>query len=121
MLPDKKRPLTSERSPERPCLEHITSTSPEYFEPCNHGFQLQYHLLARRDNNGARDLALRWPVPQTELSNLLALSPDLTPWQEITPIQMWQQIKSHSGFEACAAASFRELVSQLSKSTQCYG
>ncbi|KEQ68274.1 hypothetical protein M436DRAFT_68263 [Aureobasidium namibiae CBS 147.97] len=106
---------------EQPCFEHITSISPDYFEPCNHSFQLQYHLLAHKNDSLTDEPYSNWRVPQTELNSLLALSPDRTPWQEVTPVQMWQQIKSHSGFQTCDEARFRGLGLQLSRLIRCYG
>ena len=106
---------------EQPCFDHITSVSPDYFEPCNHSFQLQYHLLAHKNEHLSDESLSNWRVPQTELDSLLALSPDLTPWQEITPVQMWQQIKSHPGFQTCDEARFRGLGLQLSRLIRCYG
>jgi len=106
---------------EQPCFDHITSISADYLEPCNHSFQLQYHLLSHRNEDLTDESSSNWHVPQTELDSLLALSPDLTPWQELTPVQMWQQIRSHPGFQACDEARFRGLGLQLSRLIQCYG
>jgi hypothetical protein len=62
-----------------------------------------------------------WETPTLGLEKLLSLAANFELEDELTPVQAWQQIRSHPEFGAMEVRKLRDLVGELSRGVKCYG
>lgn len=62
-----------------------------------------------------------WHLPYAEIEKLVQFSEALNLQDEITPVQAWQNLKSHIKSEVLHDAVLRELKRDLARLVICYG
>lgn len=61
-----------------------------------------------------------WTYPTADLDKLLALSYELGPETEITPVQMWHQIQNHPNFGKFTSQDLSSLQQLLADEVNCF-
>ncbi|KAI0401738.1 hypothetical protein F4802DRAFT_600741 [Xylaria palmicola] len=110
---------------ERPCFDHLCHTPDKTYEPRGHALTLSGQLAKAipgriLDPRTACE-TFRREVPEKSLHSLLALSLDLCPEAEITPIQAWHHIRSQPLFGALEARKLWDLAERLLREARCHG
>ncbi|CRG83085.1 hypothetical protein PISL3812_00433 [Talaromyces islandicus] len=103
---------------EKPCLQH-TMHPLQAGESHGHALTLQASLLSHAPHLGADEGS--WAVPAVEFDRLFELSRKLDLDGEITPVQAWNQIKSHSRFQDLTPAGLEALQKAISSKISCFG
>lgn len=117
---------------EQQCLNHHKCIWPALLEAdaseSGHELMLSSPILsyAPTSSSQAHDQGypegLHWSTPTASLEHLFALSQQLeVVGGEITPIQMWQQLRRHARFEKFDAADLTKLTTQLLPKVECRG
>lgn len=84
-----------------------------------HALTLQASLLSHAPHLGADEGP--WAVPTAEFDRLFELSRKLDLDGEITPVQAWNQIKSHRDFQKLTRAGLEALQEAISLKISCFG
>ena len=116
---------------EQPCLWHYGVISPELLVQgsvgTGHEAMLSSPIMSRAPNFSFHPLRIgrpagsQWSVPAVELERLLDLSQQIDLDGEITPVQAWQTIRYHPGFEALLPEQLDGLRETLLPMVKCYG
>jgi hypothetical protein len=116
---------------ERLCLSHHKLSSPEllvYGElGTGHAMMLSSPIMARVAPAAAHpcDITLQqgcqWKLPAAELEKLLFLSQSLQLDGEITPIGIWQRLRSHASFHELTHGELESLKLEIEPLVVCYG
>jgi hypothetical protein len=117
---------------EHVCLDHHGVWMPELLEHgdlgvSGHGAMLQSPIMSRAPPisldpfNYGRPSGSEWNVPALELERLLLLSQQIELTTEITPIQAWYRIKSHTDFHRLSSGRLAALGNELQPIVTCYG
>lgn len=88
-------------------------------ESHGHALTLQASLLSHAPHLGADEVP--WAVPAVEFDRLFELSRKLDLDGEITPVQAWNQIKSHRRFQNLTPTGLEELQRAISTKISCFG
>ncbi|TGJ81823.1 hypothetical protein E0Z10_g6950 [Xylaria hypoxylon] len=110
---------------ERPCVDHLYPHPDTAHEVGGHALTVSGQLAPAYpksvfESHGAHETFCR-EVPEQSLHSLLALSSELCAESEITPIQVWQYIRSQPLFGGLEAPELWHLVEKLRDTATCYG
>lgn len=119
---------------EKPCLAHQPADFDDLDADANgHSLMLQTPFLTRQPNR-AKDSAgsarvgerhfnpqTTWSVPALEIEKLLSLSHRLSLDGELTPIEAWQRLRKHPGFEGMKYDQLEAVRDVLLQNVKCYG
>jgi hypothetical protein len=119
--------LTRFCSLEAPCIHHIQGESSETsHQPTGHALTASAPLLYQAPNQpvstGPSSSPQSWPASNTGLERLLTLSSHVpVADDEMTPVQAWNQIRSHPNYHNVGVGGLRRLTEDMSKHVKCYG
>jgi len=118
-----KARLLTIASLEAPCLHH-THPSTACLEPTGHVLTATAPLLFQSPTQPVNTSTTKfppWETPNLGLEKLLSLAANFELEDEMTPVQAWQQIRSHPEFAGLEVKRLRELVQELGRGVKCYG
>ncbi|KAI0506371.1 hypothetical protein F5B22DRAFT_624001 [Xylaria bambusicola] len=110
---------------ERPCVNHLYPPEDTAHEVGGHGLTVSGQLAPMYpksvfESNRAHETFCR-EVPEQSLHSLLALSSELCPESEITPIEAWHSIRSQPLFGGMRAQNLWRLAERLRDEAICHG
>ncbi|KAF1997697.1 hypothetical protein P154DRAFT_524575 [Amniculicola lignicola CBS 123094] len=112
---------------EAPCLGHTQGDPSNPSLPTGHALTATAPLLFQCPTQPvsisptAASSNTTWETPNFGLQTLLSLSDNLPLSDELTPVQAWQQIRSHPDFSAVGVPGLRRLTEDMLKNVKCYG
>ncbi|ORX97848.1 hypothetical protein BCR34DRAFT_607111 [Clohesyomyces aquaticus] len=109
---------------EAPCLHHTQGDPHEPHLPSGHALTVSAPLLFQNPTQPVNTTSTKfptWETPSLGLEKLLSLSSNFELTDELTPVQAWQQIRSHPDFAAVEVPSLRKLTEDMLKHVKCYG
>ncbi|KAI0532187.1 hypothetical protein GGR58DRAFT_523434 [Xylaria digitata] len=110
---------------ERPCVDHLYPHPDKVHEVGGHALTFSGQLAPAYPKSVFESHrpheTFRREVPEQSLHSLLALSSDLCPESEITPIQAWHYIRSQPLFGGLEAPNLWYLAAKLRDAATCHG
>ena len=116
---------------ERLCLHHHKLSSPELLIygqlGTGHAMMLSSPVMARMPAAATHpgDIPVQqgcqWNVPAAELEKLLCLSQSLQLTGEVTPIGIWQRLRSHTRFHELTHGDLDSFKTEIAPLVVCYG
>ncbi|KAI0965060.1 hypothetical protein F4678DRAFT_454051 [Xylaria arbuscula] len=110
---------------ERPCVNHLYPNEDTAHEVGGHALTVSGQLApvypkSVFESNRAHETFCR-EIPEQSLHSLLALSSELCPESEITPVEAWHSIRSQPLFGGVRAQNLWRLVERLRDAAICHG
>ena len=104
---------------EYPCMPHIPYQNPLSPDPANHMMMASTPLMARAPD--PPQLNSTWTASGATIKELLNLASSINLEGEITPVEAWHRLHSHSDFWKLDRDQIEELKRELSRSVRCCG
>ena len=111
---------------ERPCLNHMR-VQPEnelyghaLMASCTPGIYPESRSISTASNYGGNSVSEAHALTKSQFARLLERSKQLDLNGEVTPVMVWDMIRSHQQFTEFTSTDFEEIIIELSSKAICY-